>query len=525
MKISVFNNLFFFLLAFAMFYVSLFTFRSETAELVYKIPDDASYYLKIAENFNNGFGMSFDSINKTNGYQPLWQYAAIIVSVFTGNNPDKTLRVILFMQLILVTLTALLFHKIITDYFGSIVSLGCGIIYLVFVFPLCINGMETALTFLILIFLFKLLLDYDYLNKYILKTDIFISAVAGILVLSRLDMIFFAVSIICIFLFRSITDFNQRKKYIRKTIVLTLTITVVLLPYLIYNLGEFGNILPISGYLKTGISDLPLSEKLSGLLLYRESYFAFTAFVFPIIYFFKSIKSEAETERSFYIAVLLYSLCCIFLYLFLLFFVDWVIFYWYFVPFAVFFAFFSAVMFRYIVNLKIFKSGLIIYFSLLIFILFYWGNKQIVNFSSESDTLSSNWNLESFKASQWARENSNTDEVFAMKDAGHFGFFSGRKVINLDGLVNNFEFQDILRDKRLGDYLKRNNVKYLAQHALWDRDDITDGAYDSLKLELKSRRYSVNSDPVVLFKKNEVYRSGPYLDGDKRVSFIIWKLN
>ncbi|MEZ4689439.1 MAG: hypothetical protein R3A12_04375 [Ignavibacteria bacterium] len=32
-----------------------------------------------------------------------------------------------------------------------------------------------------------------------------------------------------------------------------------------------------------------------------------------------------------------------------------------------------------------------------------------------------------------------------MKDAGHFSYFSGREVINLDGLVNSFEFQEILR--------------------------------------------------------------------------------
>jgi hypothetical protein len=45
---------------------------SVSSLLAHGIPDDAFYYLKIAQNFARGAGSSFDGINPTNGYHPLW---------------------------------------------------------------------------------------------------------------------------------------------------------------------------------------------------------------------------------------------------------------------------------------------------------------------------------------------------------------------------------------------------------------------------------------------------------------------
>ena len=34
--------------------------------------DDAYYYFKVAQNISEGHGSTFDGINLTNGYHPLW---------------------------------------------------------------------------------------------------------------------------------------------------------------------------------------------------------------------------------------------------------------------------------------------------------------------------------------------------------------------------------------------------------------------------------------------------------------------
>lgn len=52
--------------------------------------DDAYYYFRIAENIARGNGSTFDGINTTNGYQPLWcwllvPFAAVKVHLLPGS--------------------------------------------------------------------------------------------------------------------------------------------------------------------------------------------------------------------------------------------------------------------------------------------------------------------------------------------------------------------------------------------------------------------------------------------------------
>ena len=43
-------------------------------------PDDAYYYMRVAQNIGAGLGSRFDSLNTTNGYHPLW--LAVISPVY-----------------------------------------------------------------------------------------------------------------------------------------------------------------------------------------------------------------------------------------------------------------------------------------------------------------------------------------------------------------------------------------------------------------------------------------------------------
>jgi len=134
--------------------------------------------------------------------------------------------------------------------------------------------------------------------------------------------------------------------------------------------------------------------------------------------------------------------------------------------------------------------------------------------------------------------NTDKDAIFAMKDAGVFGYFSRRSTISLDGVVNNLEYQEALRRRGLKRYLAGKNVEYLVQHAFWRRNDIVDGTYDVFHATYLSRLYGVESDTLSLRKEWEVYRSDPYYDGQwevyrsdpyydgpYRTVFIVWKLD
>jgi hypothetical protein len=64
------------------------------------------------------------------------------------------------------------------------------------------------------------------------------------------------------------------------------------------------------------------------------------------------------------------------------------------------------------------------------------------------------------------------DAVLASWDAGVVGYFSHRRVVNLDGVVNSFEFYQAGRDGRIGAFLDDDGVGWIVNHGLpVDGDD------------------------------------------------------
>ncbi len=65
-------------------------------------------------------------------------------------------------------------------------------------------------------------------------------------------------------------------------------------------------------------------------------------------------------------------------------------------------------------------------------------------------------------AAEWIGRETAEDAVVAAWDAGILGYFAHRPVINLDGLVNDWEFVEVMRARTFRDYLVRNGVDYVA---------------------------------------------------------------
>ena len=64
--------------------------------------------------------------------------------------------------------------------------------------------------------------------------------------------------------------------------------------------------------------------------------------------------------------------------------------------------------------------------------------------------------LEGHKAALWIRSNTDPDVVIGCWDAGKVGYFSDRKVVNLDGVISSFEFvEDYLLKDRIGNWLRK----------------------------------------------------------------------
>jgi len=136
--------------------------------------------------------------------------------------------------------------------------------------------------------------------------------------------------------------------------------------------------------------------------------------------------------------------------------------------------------------------------------------------------LENSWHVRAYEAAMWAKANTSAEEVFAMKDAGNFAFFSKRKVINLDGVVNDYCFQEFLKEKKLNLYFILNNISYYVLYESSASPELWKGEYSLFKESLTSYKYMQQSDYIHVSKENEIYRKN-FAEGKNSV-FIIWKM-
>jgi hypothetical protein len=72
------------------------------------------------------------------------------------------------------------------------------------------------------------------------------------------------------------------------------------------------------------------------------------------------------------------------------------------------------------------------------------------------------WNDESLKATRWLAENVDSTAIVGSWNAGVLGHYAKQRVVNLDGLINNFELIPYLREGRISDYIRAQGIQYLS---------------------------------------------------------------
>ena len=128
--------------------------------------------------------------------------------------------------------------------------------------------------------------------------------------------------------------------------------------------------------------------------------------------------------------------------------------------------------------------------------------------------------------------------IWASTDCGYIAFKSGVRFVNLDGVINGFEYQKALRDQKFKDYLKEAKVHYLYV-GIWQHEQNNffepmyahradaaafDGNYETFDYYVYSYMYGKYSDVLTLHREQEVYRSEPFLDGNTLSISVIFDL-
>jgi len=225
------------------------------------MPDDAFYYLKIAENISQGYGSVFSIGEPTNGYHPLWLYCLSAIHYVLKPSREVFVLLVLAASSVVYIATAYPLYKYLKLYKLSDQQVLLGIVLYLFL-PWIVNmnfsGLETPLFYF---FLFSFLYQFKFIisGNDNLRGYILLGVFAGLLMLSRTDAILFTVPL---FLYLA---------YIKRTTLFTtllpasITASILLTPWLLWNWIRFGTIVQSSGVAMALIAHNSLPFKMSDM--------------------------------------------------------------------------------------------------------------------------------------------------------------------------------------------------------------------------------------------------------------------
>jgi hypothetical protein len=188
------------LLTIAVMSISLYAALSDAQNLSWRwfTRDDAYYYFKVAQNISEGRGSTFDGINPTNGYHPLWMLVCVPIFALARFDLILPLRILLLVQGALSAGTGILLYRLIGRVFAPAIG-AIAALYWVFSYDVLVRvyqqGLETGIAgFFIALLAYKLLqFERSWRKGKVTGKQLAILGLAATLTMfSRLDLVFLA---------------------------------------------------------------------------------------------------------------------------------------------------------------------------------------------------------------------------------------------------------------------------------------------------------------------------------------------
>ncbi len=154
--------------------------------------DDGFYYFKVAANINSGLGVTFDGINPTNGFQPLWMLVCLPVFALARFDLILPLRVLVMVSALLNAGTGILIFRLLRRLISSwtAASVAVAWVFLPSIHAVVVqNGMESAISAFFLALLLTLVV-HQREERLVFWKVVPIGVVGGLAILARLDNIF-----------------------------------------------------------------------------------------------------------------------------------------------------------------------------------------------------------------------------------------------------------------------------------------------------------------------------------------------
>ncbi len=419
--------------------------------------DDAFYYFEIAQRLSQGQGATFDGLNYTNGFHPLWLLLCVPV-FWAGLAGTIAVQLILSLQFALAAVMLFLLLKpVITKQVAAgsfLVIIIVSVIIHPFLVKVFVNGLESVLYCFILALLLRQLTSIgDNEPGLLLKRVAFHSLLVSLAFLARTDALFLWISIFGIQLWQ-VSQFGSKilKPFLRFWILPATTAVI----YFSANYYYFGVLTQVSGQLKR----VPLHfDNVSLSILVFAVLVAFAAKAARS----KNLSRTALFTRQTFVFVPFLA-CLISYYSFLQGFKAL----WYFAPvvlylLSLFITFASDLLEQAGSDLKTrSKIGLLLAMPFFLSAMLSWRS-----FASSG---SIQMGLAHQSAAKWISEHLPPQAILASWDAGILGFYTKQPVVNVDGVVNSAQFLEALKTRTAGLFLRNQQVAWLVNHTLNNAD-------------------------------------------------------
>ncbi len=433
----------------------IFVFISPIKFLINFTNDDSFFYIKTAYNFSKGYGSTFDLVNPTNGYHPLW-FIILSTYFFILNfcipyTPELYFRFTVLLEFILCTLIFFILNKSLNlngikdrmKYLGLFSSL-----FLLFVFR--DFGLEPHLIcFLISLYIYVKSVEINSNSNHLNYKCLLLI----LLFLSRIDFLF---SVLPVIIF---SDYlTSAREYRNKFIFLSvLSLVIISFAYFLFNYMVFGHFLPISGFIKNSFPDICFGRNLQVLLNpgYLTNQFVKLIFTLAtILTFIVFLWNKNFRSRLKEIDLFVFGICCssmVFMLIHLSFNTqslrEW---------YVAFPSFVSSIL---LVRALMAIFARLYYSALTLFIFIFAANFYLTRIEN------SKWDNVYDYAKELKNKTSNEDRIYQIDLCGIVGFFSERKIVNGDGLINSFEYQEYLVKNKLIQYLREKKINLYSTHS------------------------------------------------------------
>lgn len=215
--------------------------KGSSVWLIKRLPDDAFYYLEIGQRIARGEGATFDGINQTNGFHPLWQLiVAVQATIFSG---EALVRSVLITGVALSAIASWLLWRVLAGWVGKAPA---SVALLAAFHPMhslwtYAEGLESSLVLFTLAGLTYWLTVMDFTNR---RDGIVLGMLCGCAVLSRIDYVV-VVPLVLIMI-------ALWQRSVRLAMTGFCGFAFVVAPYFVWNLATFGHLLSVSGSVKMG---------------------------------------------------------------------------------------------------------------------------------------------------------------------------------------------------------------------------------------------------------------------------------